>query len=325
MKQSTRIGIMAGLILGSLLLQNCSSSDDPAPKTEIYLAGLVDDGKPNYSVAFTKNGALTVLGDGTVSEYTLDCTLDGNDLYFAGASNNEPAYWKNGVFTHVEKDSDLPWEEYVKVIVKNGKKYFLAYGPAESNAYRYYADGVKTILPSQALASDMAVAKNGDVYVVGKSLSNRAVYWKNGVMSELSTEDSGAAGIVITGSDVYITGYYINEESAPVPVVWKNGVLTEIGEGGAYPNHIAVSGSDVYVIGRLTNDSPVLWKNGEMTPIGVAGHTPYNLYGLEIKNDDVYILGEDNATGKSLLFKNGALVAPFDGTMAGQFGSMAVK
>lgn len=324
MKRSTRIGMVASLILGSLLLQNCSS-DEPAPKTAIYVAGYVDEGKANYSLAFTKNGKLTVLGDGSVSEYPNDCTVDGNDLYLAGASNNEPAYWKNGEFTHVDKDPDLPWEEYLKVVVKKGKKYFLAYGPGGTNAYRYYVNGVKTTLPSQSIVSDMAVADNGDVYVVGKNLDDQAVYWKNGVIHELSTEDSGAAGVAIVGSDVYVSGYYMNEESAPVPVVWKNGVLTEIGEPGAYPENIAVSGSDVYVIGRLTNDSPVLWKNGEMTPIGVAGHTPYNLYGLEIKNDDVYILGEDNATGKSLLFKNGALSTPFDGTMAGQFFAMDIK
>lgn len=324
MKKTTRIGMIAGFILITALFQNCSN-DDPAPgKTDVYLAGYVDDGKTNYSVAYTKNGELNVVGDGTAYEYTNDCTLDGSDLYLAGASDNEPAYWKNGVFTHVEKDADLPWEEYQKVVVKTGKEYFLAYGPGGINAYRYYADGVKTILPSQGSVTDMAVADNGDVYVVGKNPSDQAVYWKNGVIHELSTEDSGAAGVTVAGSDVYITGYYMNEESAPVPVVWKNGVLTEIGEAGAYPNNIAVSGNDVYVAGWLTNDTVVMWKNGTMTPLVAEGFTPYRLYDIIVKNDDVYILSAEIG-GATLLFKNNVLQTPFDETIEGQFTSLAIK
>lgn len=315
--------MMAGLMFGGLLLQNCSS-DDPAPKTEVYLAGYVDDGGANYSVAYTKNGKLNVVGDGSVYEYTNDCTIDGKDLYLAGASDNEPAYWKNGVFTHVEKDTDLPWEEYQKVVVKKDKMYFLAYGPGGTGAYRYYADGVKTILPSQASASDMAVADNGDVYVVGKNTSDQAVYWKNGVIHELSTEDSGAAGIAIVGSDVYITGYYMNEESYPVPVVWKNGTLTEIGEPGAYPNNIAVSGKDVFVTGWLTDDTVVMWKNGNVSPLVAEGFTPFRLYDIKAKNGDAYILSAE-LSGTTLLFKNGILQTPFDETIEGQFTSLAIN
>jgi|GEM_PF-6332688 len=324
MKKTTRIGIMAGFILISALLQNCSS-DEPSPaKTDVYLAGYVDDGKTNYSVAYTKNGKLNVVGDGEAVEYVNDCTIDGNNLYLAGASDDEPAYWENGVFKHVAKDSDLPWEEYQKVVVKKGKKYFLAYGPGGFNAYRYYTDGVKTNLPSQASVTDMAVADNGDVYVVGKNTSDQAVYWKNGVIHELSTEDSGAAGVTVVGSDVYITGFYMNEESAPVPVVWKNGTLTEIGEAGAYPNNIAVNGNDVYVVGWLTNDTVVMWKNGTMTPLTAEGFTPYRLYDINAKNGDVYILSADIG-GATLLFKNEVLQPTLDETIEGQFKSLAIK
>ena len=53
MKQSIRIGMMAGLMFGGLLLQ-IAARRWPHTELEVYLAGYVDDGGANYSVAFEK-------------------------------------------------------------------------------------------------------------------------------------------------------------------------------------------------------------------------------------------------------------------------------
>lgn len=329
MKNSMRLGLMAGLIVGSTLLQNCGS-DDPTPQaTEVFVAGYVDDSKANYSVAYTKNGAIEIVGDGSVYEYANDCTIEGNDFYMAGISGNDMAYWKNGVRTIVPKDPSQPWEEITQIIIKNGKKYFQAYSPAGTNAFRYYVDDARTILVSPSSVGEMSVSSTGDVYVVGASSTGRAVYWKNGVENELSTQDSGAAGIHIVGSDVYITGYYYNAESMPIPVYWKNGTMTELElseEGvGARPEKIFVSGDDVFVAGQLTDDNLVMWENGVMTTLVAEGVTLNRLFDLEVKKGNVYVLCKNQSTGKSFLLKNGALVAPFNGTQQGEFSSMAIN
>jgi hypothetical protein len=326
MKKITRLGLLAGLFLSSVFIQSCGG-DDPTPVERVYAAGLIDDGKTNYSVGYTKNGVVNVIGGGDVYESANDITFDGTDIYIAGYTNDyaNMLYWKNGVKNFVPKDPNLGWEEIQKITVKNGKKYFLAYGPGGINAYRYYVDGVRTILPSQGNANDMAVSSTGDVYVVGRSAGSKAVYWKNGVMEELYNGDSDATAITIVGSDVYISGWYMNEESTPVPVVWKNESMTEIGEPGAYTQDMHVSGNDIYVMGWLTDDSIVMWKNGVMTPVTVEGHSISRIFDIKAKNGNVYFLTRDESTGDALLLKNGELLAPFDGAFQGELTAIALR
>lgn len=327
MKTQIRIGLMAVLMISSTLLQNCG--DDPSPKAEeVYLTGFVDEGKANYSVAYTKNGVAEIIGGGDVYESPNDITLDGNDVYVGGyvSGNANMIYWKNGEKVFVPKDPNMAWEEIRKITVKNGKKYFLVYGPGGINAYRYYVDGVKTILPTQGIANDMAVASNGDVYVIGKSNSDKAVYWKNGVMKELNSGDSGATAITIVGSDVYIAGWYMNDESYPVAVVWKNEVMEEFGDPGVYAYDITVSGNDVYLAGNKTaDDTVVIWKNGVEVTLEADGYSITDINDLKSKNGNWYLLTRDNLTGRPLLFKNGEVVAPFNGTQEGEFYAMALK
>lgn len=327
MRYTIRIGIVAGLVLGSTLLQNCGS-DDPAPKEDVYLAGFLDEGKTNYSVAYTKNGTAKVVGGGDDYESANDITLDGSDVYLAGYTNDytNMLYWKNGVKNFVPKDPNLGWEEIQKISVKNGKKYFLAYGPGGTNAYRYYVDGVRKILPTQSSATDMAISSAGDVYVVGKSDTYKAVYWKNGVMKELYNGDSGATAIAIVGSDVYISGWYMTD-LGPIPVIWKNEVIEEIGEVGAYTSDMAVSGKDVYVVGQLSSDDTIImWKNSVEVTLNLDGHSISRIFDLKIKNGNVYFLTRDEATGNALLFKNGEILAPFDGTTyKGELYAIALK
>jgi hypothetical protein len=327
MKNLMRIGLMAIIILTSTILQNCGS-DDPAPKEDVYLAGFVDEGKDNYSVATIKNGVPTIIGGGDESESVNDITLDGDDLYAGGYTNDytNMLYWKNGVKNFIPKDPDLGWEEIRKIIVRNGKKYMLAYGPGGTIAHRYYVDDVRKVLPTQGSAEGMDVASNGDVYVVGKNVSEHAAYWKNGVIKELYDGDSGATDIRIVGSDIYILGWYINDDSFPVPVIWKNEVMTEIGDPGAYPYKICVSGKNVYAVGEQTSDDAIImWKNGEVLSLDTEGHSITRVYDLEVKNGNVYFLTEDQSTGNPLLFKNGTLLAPYDGSFEGELYAIALR
>jgi hypothetical protein len=109
-------------------------------------------------------------------------------------------------------------------------------------------------------------------------------------------------------------------------VVWKNEVMTEIGDPGAYTSKMAVSKNKIYVVGELTSDdSDVIWENGVMTPITAEGVSISRVYDMKIKNGNLYILAKDGMTGNSILFKNGELQAPFDGTFEGELNSIALR
>ena len=57
--------------------------------------------------------------------------------------------------------------------------------------------------------------------------TTKALYWKNGASTPL-TEDGAANGVMVSGTDVYITG-----SDGVNAVYWKNGVETKLGIGGA--------------------------------------------------------------------------------------------
>ena len=89
MKTLFKTGLMAGLLLGTTLLQNCS--DDPAPAADFYVAGNLEDGR----VAYVKNGVLEIVGEAGANEEVTNSFVDGSDFYMVGSSGNDMAYWKN--------------------------------------------------------------------------------------------------------------------------------------------------------------------------------------------------------------------------------------
>jgi hypothetical protein len=86
----------------------------------------------------------------------------------------------------------------------------------------------------------------------------------NGTQTILSTGLSGANGITIAGTDVYIAG--VDNGNA---VYWKNGTEVKLEAGAA--NAITVSGTDVYVTGYAYSSSSIttaaFWKNGARTSL----------------------------------------------------------
>jgi len=120
-----------------------------------------------------------------------------------------------------------------------------------------------------------------------------AVYWKNGVMTELSDSVTSAEvkGIAVHGNDVYVVGYirrkvnpYYETGSA---VYWKNGVQTQLGQGVI--NGIAFSGNDLYMVGTgwgKNQDQAVYWKNGKAFTLGKG-----RLEAIFVDGDDIYIAG----------------------------------
>lgn len=127
-----------------------------------------------------------------------------------------------------------------------------------------------------------------DIYVVGtKELANgstRAMYWKNGIATELLPDlSSKGTAVVVVNKDVYISGNIGNQAC-----YWKNGVVTYLPEGDQAKD-IKVVGSDVYVAGS-SNLVACYWKNDVKTTLGNAyGNSLANK--IIIEGADVYIAG----------------------------------
>ena len=72
------------------------------------------------------------------------------------------------------------------------------------------------------------------IYIAGTNViadTNTVVYWKNGVMTSLTTgEQSSATAMIVSGNDVYIAGNEISNDSEFVSV-WKNDVITRLKTG----------------------------------------------------------------------------------------------
>ena len=100
------------------------------------------------------------------------------------------------------------------------------------------------------MAKSIYVTDNGDVYIAGIVVLGNpaAVYWKNGVLYELTdgSVPARANSIIVKGNDVYVGGYYNNKA-----VYWKNQTPVYLTDGvwGAEVNSIAISGNTIYLAG----------------------------------------------------------------------------
>lgn len=177
-----------------------------------------------------------------------------------------------------------------------------------------WKNGVAQILPNDlsALTSNAnAVATNGtDIYVAG-DINSMAVYWKNGVFTNLGkgSVQSKALAAAVNANDFYLAGF-VEEKAA----YWKNGTLNLIARQDSntvyQANAIAVNGSDIYLAGFSTNIfingvKAVLWKNGVPTILPDNNSAYALVNAIAVNGTDVYAVGytDKGAT----LWKNGMI------------------
>jgi hypothetical protein len=155
-----------------------------------------------------------------------------------------------------------------------------------------------------AVAGARAIAVNsGDVYVsgYGQEITHpetskyvvfpEAMFWKNGVVTKLSSLPSEGNAIAVNGSDVYVAGLlYTNAVNGSYHAVyWKNGVLVNLPDSASLSSAsgIAVSDGDVYVTGTIAGNA-IYWKNGTIHSLG-GNKSSFN--GIKISNNYVYMVG----------------------------------
>jgi hypothetical protein len=174
-------------------------------------------------------------------------------------------------------------------------------------AANVWKDGATFSLPATNGYTTAITCSGNDVYVAGGS-GRDVGYWKNGLMTTLTTAPSGtsisATGIAVQGNDVYVSGLIYTPNAPTKPVYWKNGVLNYLPYNpqtltGVGTRFIAICGQDVYIGG-----DGFYWKNGVITNLPNA----QSVTAIAISGTDVYILGQASAlSGSSAMayWKNG--------------------
>jgi hypothetical protein len=163
------------------------------------------------------------------------------------------------------------------------------------------------------------------VYIAGNT-GAYPVLWKNGVADTLSPTFGDANQIVLSGTDVYVAGYYqntINPHTNSVNsgtdigqyVYWVNGKSNNIDtlQLIGYPPTVAVSGTDVYFSNGYG------WKNGTLISFPATGSSAKNFFFGKVISSfadgtDIYFAGTDTLQNV-VYWKNGVLTiaAPYGG------------
>ena len=310
---------------GILLFTSCKKNDPSEPVEDssgVYVAGY-EDAANNKSVAkYWKNGTAVALTDSTKFAQANSIFVSGSDIYVAGYETTstgvkQAKYWKNGVPVVLASNANQ-YSDALAVFVNGSDIYVAGW---ESNGTepvaKYWKNGVATSLTNgnfYADATSIAVVGT-DVYVAGYENNSAglsfAKCWKNGAEINVGPIRSGASGIVVNGSDIYITGsVYDLVANNNVAKYWKVNAggtqFTTLSDNAfsGYATGIAVSGSDVYVSGIEANSSGFyiakIWKNGAVAGSSLSSGTS-NSYAnaVTVSGSDVYVAGIQVASGGS--------------------------
>lgn len=288
------------LLFVSIFTFSCSLVDHPLPPTpDVYVAGYELTGE-KHAAKYWKNGQAIELESELFpvnDELRANgIAVSGNDVHVVGYTVNYGGpmvgrYWKNGVITE-------PWKgaapKRLHDVLLSGKDIYMTGSTqiGQKVVPAYWKNGEAVILNDTISGDAEGIYISGnDVYVVGtiSTSFNTAVYWKNGVLVNLSKGNYNTLGfsIAVSGNDVHVAGFADIAQKG-FARYWKNGVETELtGNNQSLTEDIAISGSDIYISGSEQingNYMARLWKNGIPEPIsGIFAN------GIALANNDVYL------------------------------------
>jgi hypothetical protein len=211
----------------------------------------------------------------------------GYTIYFAGQSNSNAVYWKNGQQIHLANNADA-----YSITLSDTNVYIsgtLNFDGLDIRA-TYWKNGQQVQLESTGTSHAFGIAVSGnDVYCGGDYFgpvnSGRvaAVYWKNGNRIPLSPSTNGVArSIYVFGSTVYIAGQVWG--SFDSAVVWKNSVQTWYGIPGSM-NAIGISANDTFFVGNF--NGATYWTQTRSKTLSLRGFAS----SISVNGSDVYIGG----------------------------------
>jgi hypothetical protein len=143
--------------------------------------------------------------------------------------------------------------------------------------------------------------EQSDIYVcgyTGVAPNINAVYWKNGVITELKNPTNAysfANDILVIGNDVYVVGGLFNASFLPTAVYWKNGVMTKLSNNSSSARAIASNGTDIFIAGNDSGGG--YWQNGNFIQFANSSLA-----------QDIFVSGTDiHAVG---LLESGGSISP---------------
>ena len=250
--------------------------------TDIYVAGWEIQGSKKVA-KYWKNSVAVNLTDGSNNAEATQIIVVGADIYVSGReatanSTGQAKYWKNG--TAVNLAAGVTETSFAKSIAVVASDVYVAvciYDPFPSPSAVIVKNGIVTDLSAAfaASAANTVFLQGSDVYVAGRHGFYQSTYWKNNVVTNLSSTEinteTGAFGIFVSGADVYVSGFEktsLTFGNIEVAKYWKNGIATNLTNAvfNASAEAITVSGSDIYAAGYEENAAgngvAKYWKNG---------------------------------------------------------------
>ena len=229
--------------------------------------------------------------------------IPNRTVYIVGSDEEGACYWVNG------SRRELPGGDWATdIVVIDGDVYIS--GTCGGNAC-YWINQERFDLPG-SWGEGEAIAVDGEnVYVAGW-FENGSCYWENGNQITLTTNrDSQAFAIgVRNNGDVYIGGYYMNNDHYYVPCFWKNGNnrtnLPAAEDGEVNDITFDESGNMRYYAGYTTQldnfsgypPKACYWRHTNRTdlPLGGSSMDIYGSYahGITIDGEDIYLAGYTN-------------------------------
>lgn len=291
----------------------------------IYMAGSYNKSTGGKKACYWKNLTkydLTVPADSYSIEAKSIISLSDNTLYICGTNTNSsgvmaPIFWK------VDSLGTVTIKELDPVVA--GK---------HSSCESMVASGTSIYIVGSAVnAGDIGVSllyisvDNGDTWTkIDSFLTIDATHTQWSVKS-----------VAVSGTVIYLAGYYINGSAKGVPFYATSTDLTALTWNAAvdlpvidatmssYAQSIIVNAADVYVIGQCPNSSgvsiPVLWKNGSKNELNSSLSFAYSvIFGSDSK---VYITGQEAVT-ESTGTINEACYWSFDGSVSTKYSLAGV-
>ena len=257
---------------------------------DIYLAGSSKTSNGDGAATYWKNGTATILQTPTnISGLASTIIVNGSDIYVGGSTEYSAGYGKNN--TLIDFDGTMS-----AMAVSNGDVYTAG---IHGNFAAIWVNATLSQLWYTSYSGANAIAINGsDIYatgfITGANNSAVAAYWKNGVVTKLSsaTVNANAMAIAVNGTDVYVAGYILDPNNNPTATLWKNGVATTLGGLKSMASIIAINGNDVFIAGD--DSGPVYWKNGQKKALPLNSPFAF-ISSIAFKGTDVFIGGYTNA------------------------------
>ncbi len=322
-----------------LILASCKKKEAiPAKTDDVYVAGSITIAGKDYP-AYWKNGTKVQLST-TEEGYVYALAVNGEGVYAVGyvaPNSDQITLWKNGKAIPVTLPGTPPAEAY-GIALSGTNVYVCGYqsdGLNSSEVAKYWKIGADEKPIAFPLGQGGYIGKNAEAY--GIAVSANHVYVTGDVNAgkiavlwdDTGTQYTGykeltdgtllakAWSIALSGPDVYIGGtenesikYWVNDGKPANTHVLGAGASYE------YLNGIAVNGNTVYMAGIDASGllkKAMYWNNGKLFLLTGGSGSGEKAYSIAVAGNNVYVTGDNDNTSASYLWRNGKLVAPFDG------------